>query len=376
MMPIEPDHYGVLELKPGSPMEDVKSQYRRLAKRYHPDLHGNDAASQEKFRRVNAAYTFLSDAPRKASYDAVLQVARKIGAPPLKAAPPPIKAAPPSPMATGHHASVPATGFHEDLPPDVRMTRSAWLGATAGLVLVMLVIGLSLDGSGPGHSGSVEATSPLPAGNTSGSALGNGSAGNGSAGNGSAGNGSAGNGSEPGADPLSAIPPFAAATAGTTPHAVHSVSQTVTFPPAHISMVGRKKGPPHVLASDVPALRAADEMRRIRPAFASLSRGDMFDNLKRKTQLTPKNSRRLASVRRPIRDDIQALSKVSAAFHLAPHAPARTTLTVSAPVPAASVEPAPSLAPMVPETPKPTDASAVKPKAPASPGQEFIMWGK
>lgn len=365
MMSIEPDHYGVLELKPGSPMEDVKSQYRRLAKRYHPDLHGNDAASQEKFRRVNAAYTFLSDAPRKASYDAVLQVARKIGAPPLKA-PPPIKAAPPSPTATGYHASVPATGFHEDLPPDVRMTRSAWLGATAGLVLVMLVIGLSLDGSGPGHSGSVEATSPLPAGNTSGSALGNGSAGN----------GSAGNGSEPGADPLSAISPFAAATAGTTPHAVHPVSQTVTFPPAHISMVGRKKGPPHVLAIDVPAPRAADEMRRIRPAFASLSRGDMFDNLKRKTQLTPKNSRRLASVRQPIRDDIQALSKVSAAFHLAPHAPARTTLTVSAPVPAASVEPAPSLAPVVSETPKPTDASAVKPKAPASPGQEFIMWGK
>ena len=363
MMSIEPDHYGVLELKPGSPMEDVKSQYRRLAKRYHPDLHGNDAASQEKFRRVNAAYTFLSDAPRKASYDAVLQVARKIGAPPLKT-PPPIKAAPPSPTATGYHASVPATGFHEDLPPDVRMTRSAWLGATAGLVLVMLVIGLSLDGSGPGHSGSVEATSPLPAGNTSGSALRNGAAENGT-----------GPGADPSADSLS-TPPFAASTAGVSPRVAPPASHTVLLPPAPVHIAGRKKGPPHVLASDVPAPRAADEMRRIRPAFASLSRGDMFDNLKRKTQLPPKNSRRLASVRRPIRDDIQALSKVSAAFHLVPHAPARTTLTVSAPVPAASVEPAPSLAPIVPETPKPTDASAVKPKAPASPGQEFIMWGK
>ena len=110
MMSIEPDHYGVLELKPGSPMEDVKSQYRRLAKRYHPDLHGNDAASQEKFRRVNAAYTFLSDAPRKASYDAVLQVARKIGAPPLKT-PPPIKAAPPSPIRSRSDNRADTSGF-------------------------------------------------------------------------------------------------------------------------------------------------------------------------------------------------------------------------------------------------------------------------
>ena len=366
-MPIEPDHYGVLELEPGSPIEVVKSQYRRLAKRYHPDLHGNDVASQEKFRCVNAAYTFLSDAPRKAAYDAILQVARKMGAPPLKA-PPPIKAPPLSPTATGYHTSVSATGFHEKPPADVRMKRSAWLGATAGLVLVLLVIGLSLDGSGPGYSGGVEATSPMPAASTSGSALGNGSTGNGT-----------GSGAYLSADSLS-TPPFAASTAGIAARVARPASRAVPLPPVLVRMAGRKNGPlhalPHVLVGDALTPRAVVETRRPRPAFASLSQGNTLGSLKQRTQLVLRNPRRLASVRRPIRDDIKALAKVSAAFHLASHAPARAVLTVSVPTHAAPVEPAPSLAPMTSETPNSTNTSAVKPKAPASPGQEFIMWGK
>ena len=72
-MPLDVDYYAVLELAPGSPSAEVKSQYRRLAKKYHPDLHGNDAKSQDQFRRVNAAYAFLSDVARKSEYDAYLR---------------------------------------------------------------------------------------------------------------------------------------------------------------------------------------------------------------------------------------------------------------------------------------------------------------
>lgn len=168
MMSMEQDHYGVLELEPGSPMEDVKSQYRRLAKLCHPDLHGDDARSAEQFRRVNAAYTFLSDAPRKAAYDAVLQAARRAGAPPLRPAPP---KSPSSPAATGPQTPVTPGGPAEGPGDSIRMTRSAWLGATAGAVVVLLVIGLSLDGSGPRQPASIGVPSSVPAGGASGAAL-------------------------------------------------------------------------------------------------------------------------------------------------------------------------------------------------------------
>lgn len=59
-----------LELEPGSSLEQVKEQYRRLAKENHPDLNPqNRMAFEDRLRQLNAAYAILSDPHRKAILD-------------------------------------------------------------------------------------------------------------------------------------------------------------------------------------------------------------------------------------------------------------------------------------------------------------------
>ncbi|HAE91317.1 MAG TPA: heat-shock protein, partial [Tissierella sp.] len=48
---------------------EIKKAYRKLAKKYHPDLHPNDDKAQEKFKEINEAYEVLGDADRKKKYD-------------------------------------------------------------------------------------------------------------------------------------------------------------------------------------------------------------------------------------------------------------------------------------------------------------------
>ena len=57
--------YDDLELQPDCSFEDIKHQYRTLAKKHHPDL-GGDA---EVFKRIKFAYEVLSDPDRRKQYD-------------------------------------------------------------------------------------------------------------------------------------------------------------------------------------------------------------------------------------------------------------------------------------------------------------------
>ncbi|KAA5654844.1 J domain-containing protein, partial [Pseudomonas aeruginosa] len=50
--------------------EDIKKAYRRLAKKYHPDLNPNDKEAQEKFKDINEAYEVLGDEDKRKKYDA------------------------------------------------------------------------------------------------------------------------------------------------------------------------------------------------------------------------------------------------------------------------------------------------------------------
>ena len=63
------DLYEILELQKGASDEDIKKAYRKLAKKYHPDLNPGDKTAEEKFKEVNEAYEVLSDSEKKAKYD-------------------------------------------------------------------------------------------------------------------------------------------------------------------------------------------------------------------------------------------------------------------------------------------------------------------
>ena len=67
----EKDYYAVLGVAQNASAKDVTKAYRKLARQYHPDANPNNAAAEERFKEISAAYDVLGDETRRREYDEV-----------------------------------------------------------------------------------------------------------------------------------------------------------------------------------------------------------------------------------------------------------------------------------------------------------------
>src|SRR5881396_1758193 len=63
------DYYEIMGLSRTAKEEDIKKAYRKLARKYHPDLNPNNKNSEEKFKEIQEAYEVLGNTDKRRKYD-------------------------------------------------------------------------------------------------------------------------------------------------------------------------------------------------------------------------------------------------------------------------------------------------------------------
>ncbi len=63
------DYYEALGLKRGASVADIRKAYKKLARKYHPDVNPGDNAAEERFKQIQEAHNILSDPKKRRNYD-------------------------------------------------------------------------------------------------------------------------------------------------------------------------------------------------------------------------------------------------------------------------------------------------------------------
>src|SRR5215813_7819961 len=63
------DYYELLGVPRKATAKDIRAAFRKLARKYHPDLNPGDKAAEEKFKQLQEAYDVLSDSKKRQMYD-------------------------------------------------------------------------------------------------------------------------------------------------------------------------------------------------------------------------------------------------------------------------------------------------------------------
>jgi curved DNA-binding protein CbpA len=106
------DYFAILEIGPGASEQEIRAAYRRLARRYHPDLHPERADAEQRLKELNEAYEVLGDPVQRARYVRARRLRMHVEAAARPAPPAPPRAARPPPTAPRGYV---VYGSHVDL---------------------------------------------------------------------------------------------------------------------------------------------------------------------------------------------------------------------------------------------------------------------